>query len=479
LSINIKEYETVAQKNSRLADHYDQLADQRDQFKVRNQYYYSLLYAQYRYFIPPKKKVLEVGCSTGDLLNAVDPLVGYGVDLSKKMISKATQKYPLLVFQTGEVSDIDTEIKFDYIILSGVLGEAEDIQQLLESLKPFCSAETRIVIEYYSYFWQSILKLGEAFKWKHAQKIQNWIVANDIYNFLELAGFQTIKKERCILFPKKIWGISYFINKIIAKLPVFNALTLNHFIIARPLIENREDLSTTILVPCRNEKGNIEQAIIRTPSFGKHQEFVFVEGGSKDGTYEEVERIIAEYPNKDIKLFRQKGKGKGDAVRLGFNKASCDILMILDADLTMPPEELPKFYCAIQENKGEFINGCRLVYPMESEAMRFLNLMANKFFGVFFSWLLGQTFKDTLCGTKVLTKKSYDEIVANRFYFGDFDPFGDFDLIFGATKLNLKIIELPIRYKNRLYGSTQIQRFRHGLLLLQMCWFAMRKIKFH
>ena len=249
-------------------------------------------------------------------------------------------------------------------------------------------------------------------------------------------------------------------------------------IVARPLFFYDKEFSVTILVPCRNEKGNIEPAVTRTPVFGSRQEFIFVEGGSQDGTYEEVERVIRKYPNKNIKLFKQQGKGKGDAVRLGFSQASGEILMILDADLTVAPEDLPKFYGAIQENRAEFINGSRLVYPMEKEAMRFLNLIANKFFGVFFSWLLGQRFKDTLCGTKVLSKDHYDEIAANRSYFGDFDPFGDFDLIFGATKANLKIIELPIRYKERQYGTTNIQRFRHGLLLLRMCFFAMKKIKF-
>ncbi|MBF0512218.1 MAG: glycosyltransferase family 2 protein, partial [Candidatus Omnitrophica bacterium] len=283
---------------------------------------------------------------------------------------------------------------------------------------------------------------------------------------------------RTTLLPFNIWGISWLFNKYIAKLPVFSALTLNHFIIARPLFAPSKEYSVTILVPCRNEKGNIEQAIKRTPLFGRSQEFIFVEGHSKDGTFEEVQRVIQAYPQKDIKLFKQPGKGKGDAVRFGFSKASGEILMILDADLTVSPEEMPKFYEAIKSTKGEFINGCRLIYPMEDEAMRFLNLAANKFFGLFFSWLLGQRFKDTLCGTKVMFKRHYEELAAHSGYFGDFDPFGDFDLIFGSVKLNLKVLEMPIRYKSRAYGTTQIQRFRHGLLLLRMCLFAMQKIKF-
>ena len=240
-----------------------------------------------------------------------------------------------------------------------------------------------------------------------------------------------------------------------------------------------KNYSVSIIIPARNEQGNIEKAVLRTPAFGSNQEFIFIEGGSSDGTWDEIERVTKNYPEKNILCFKQTGQGKGDAVRLGFDKASGDVLMILDADLTVPPEDLPKFYNAIQQGTGEFINGCRLVYPMEKEAMRFLNLLANKFFGVLFSWLIGQHYKDTLCGTKVLFRRHYEQIADNRGYFGNFDPFGDFDLIFGANKQNLKTVEIPVRYKERTYGSTQIKRFYHGMLLFRMCWFAAKKIKFH
>jgi SAM-dependent methyltransferase len=462
----------------KLACHYDSLASRRDDFRRKNRYYYAQLNKQYRYFIPEGKRVLEIGCGTGELLAALRPSHGVGIDISPKMIEIAQRKYSSLHFHVGTIHDITIEEKFDYIILSGLIGDLEDVQIFLKLLKKFCTPDTRIIIEYHSYLWQSLLKIAEALGRRMPQHEQNWLTFDDISNFLDLAGFAAIKKERTTLIPFNIWGISFLFNKYLAKLPLFNAFTLNHFIVARPLFEHTKDYSVTILVPCRNEKGNIEQAISRTPLFGSHQEFIFVEGHSKDGTYEEVERVTKAYPHKDIKLFKQQGKGKGDAVRFGFAKAQGEVLMILDADLTVAPEEIPKFYEAIQSGKGEFINGCRLVYPMEDEAMRFLNLVANKFFGLFFSWLLGQRFKDTLCGTKVIFKHHYEELVANRHYFGDFDPFGDFDLIFGAVKLNLKVIELPIRYKNRTYGTTQIQRFRHGLLLLKMCGFAMKKIKF-
>jgi hypothetical protein len=245
----------------------------------------------------------------------------------------------------------------------------------------------------------------------------------------------------------------------------------------RHTLASREPL-VSVIVPARNESGNIDAIFERTPEMGRGTELVLVEGHSTDDTYAAIERAIAQHPERRAQLLRQTGKGKGDAVRAGFDRAQGEVLMILDADLTVAPEDLPRFLQALRSGKGEFINGVRLVYPMQKQAMRFFNLLGNKFFSLAFSWLLGQSIKDTLCGTKVLWAADYRRIADQRAYFGDFDPFGDFDLLFGAARLNLKIVDLPIRYRERTYGTTNIQRWRHGWLLLQMVIFAARRIKF-
>jgi len=310
---------------------------------------------------------------------------------------------------------------------------------------------------------------------------QNWLDRGDIENLLDVTGFDVVREGRKFLMPRYIPLLSGLLNKYIANLPLFNRLGLCTFIVARSMQANKSvDLpSVSVIVPARNEKGNIETIVQRLPAMGSHTELIFVEGNSTDDTWSEIQRVTAEYtPEYDIKCVQQEGKGKGDAVRKGFGMATGDILMILDADMTVPPEDLPKFYEAIANGKGEYINGTRLVYPMEKEAMRTLNLIGNKFFSIAFSWLLNQRIKDTLCGTKVLTRANYQRLSANRAYFGDFDPFGDFDLIFGSAKLNLKFVEIPIRYRARTYGETNISRFKHGWLLLKMTFFALNKIKF-
>ena len=461
-----------------LIDFFRQTAKKREIWNKRNRYYHRLLTKYFSFIIPQGKRVLEIGCGSGNLLNAVKPAYGVGIDFAPEVIDIAKEKYPHLHFQTDDVEDLRLNEIFDYIIISDTLGCLWDAQKAMQNLRKLCHAQTRIVISSYSFAWEPIVKLLEFLRLKQKVPVANWFSGKDIHNLLYLEDFQVVKKEKKILFPANIPILKTIFNSFLANLPWLNRLCLVDLIVARPLPKEEKQASVTIVVPARNERGNIENAIKRTPKFGTSQEFIFIEGNSQDNTYEEMERVQAAYPDKNIKLMRQTGKGKGNAVREAFDVASGDILMILDADLTMPPEELPKFYEALCQNKGEFINGCRLVYSMDKEAMRVLNLLGNKFFGAFFSYLLSQSLKDTLCGTKVLFRRDYETIKANRSYFGDFDPFGDFDLLFGAAKQNLKITEVIIRYKDREYGSTQISRFKHGVLLFKMSFFAARKIKF-
>jgi glycosyltransferase involved in cell wall biosynthesis len=324
-----------------------------------------------------------------------------------------------------------------------------------------------------------LIDLATRIGWRMPQPSASLISTTDFLNIMDLTEFEAIRLEMRQLAPVRIFGLERFINRYIAPLPGLRSLCLRTYLVARSLkAAVASELSTTVLIPCRNERGNIERAILEMPRFGRHQEIIFVEGNSSDGTYEECLRVQAAYRDQwDIKVLKQDGRGKGDAVRKGFDKATCDILMILDADLTVPAASLPKFYRALATGKGEFINGARLVYPMEDEAMRPLNYIANRAFAKIFSFLLNQRFTDTLCGTKALTKASYLKIVAGRKYFGDFDPFGDFDLIFGAAKQSLRIVEAPVHYRARTYGETQISRFRDGWLLLRMVVFAYRKLK--
>jgi len=465
-----------------LRKEFDSLAAERVKWINRNNYFYKNDYKYMKFLIGEGTKVLELGCGAGHLLNELNPSYGVGIDLSEKMIECATKTYPNLNFIQGDVEDYELissiDGTFDFIVLFDILGYLEDIEVLFDMLHSLCHSDTRVVIAYYSWRWEPILKLGEMLRLKMPSGNMNLISTDDTINFLNLADFEPVKREWKQLIPRRMLGIGTVINNIFGSLPMIRRLSLRNYVVARSIknIELKE-LSTTVLIPCRNEKGNIENAIKRLPQFCDDIEIIYVEGNSKDGTLEEIYRVIDKYAEKDIKVFVQDGKGKGDAVRKGFDNARGDVLMILDADLTVPPEDLPKFYKAIVSGKGEYINGTRLVYPMDDGAMRFLNFWANRTFSVLFTWLLNQRLTDTLCGTKVLTKKNYDRIVANRSYFGEFDPFGDFDLIFGASKLNLKIIEVPIRYAERGYGETQISRFRHGVLLLKMVIFAYRKLK--
>ena len=460
----------------------DATATQRAQWRRRAAFFHSEDLHYLKFLIPEGMRVLELGCSTGELLAALKPSFGVGVDLSASAIEEARRAYPAYTFYAGDIEApgfIDSlPGPFDYIVLVDTLGSLDDCQLMFENLHNLCTRETRLIVGYFSHLWYPLLKLAEALRLKMPQPPQNVLAPVDVRSLALLADFEALKSERRLLLPLRLFGLGRLINRFIAPFPLFSSLCLRHYTVCRSLRRlGGAPETATIVIPARNERGNIEAAIQRIPHFAKTCEIIFVEGHSIDGTWDEIERVARANPQLDIKALRQPGTGKADAVYAGFDAASGDVLMVLDADLTMPPEQLPKFWEAIHSQKGEFINGSRLIYPMEHQAMRFLNLIANKIFSLLFTWLLGQRFTDTLCGTKVLRRSDYARLKDARSYFGNFDPFGDFDLIFGASRMGLKIVEVPIRYAGRTYGETQISRFRHGLLLLRMVWFAFLRIK--
>ena len=474
------EHKIKSKRRKGFFDHFENLAPTLGKYRKRYAYFWNDIVRYCNYFIYEDDTVLEIGCATGDMLAKMKGKKKTGIDFSVKMIDIANVNYPEINFYVQDAEDIRLDEKFDTIVLSHVTGYFVDVLKVFTSLKNVSHPRTRIIINYYNFLWEPALLFGEFLGFKRKSPRQNWLTKKDLQTFLYIAGYETYRSTKRVLLPVNIPIISWVLNKFISRLPLINQLCLNQYIFARPIADlQKHAYSTSIIIPARNESGNLENALKRMPAFGSKQEIIFIEGNSTDETWEQMQKLPEKYPELDIKIDQQPGKGKGDAVRKGFSMASGDVLMILDADLTVPPEDLPSFYYAITRNKGEFINGSRLVYPMEKNAMRLLNLLGNKFFSIMFSWLLEQPIKDTLCGTKVIFKKDYEKLIKNRSFFGEFDPFGDFDLIFGAYKLNLKIVDLPIRYRERVYGDTNISRFSHGFILLKMAGYAARKIKFY
>lgn len=482
---------TLAERDQKTIEKLRILRDQAARDNIGNgrlrRFYHEQLLRQIRFNVPKGVSILDLGCGNGDILAALAPRRGLGIDFSEKMVELASQRHPHLEFQVADVHGLGVDEKFDVVLVSNLVGELLDVQAVLERLREVCHERTRVIITHYNYLWGPVVKLAELLGIKQKQLEQNWLENEDLENLMELSGIEPVKSNRHLLAPLPLGPLSTFINDYIATMPFLGRLCLNELVIGRPKpdpMKKRKDASVSVIVACKDERGNIEELVRKTPRMGKGTEMIFVDGHSKDGTLEEIQRCIAGLKDlnprlDDVRVYTQPGKGKGDAVRMGFDEARGDILMILDADITVRPEDLPKFYEALVSGHGEFINGSRLVYPMESEAMRFLNMLANHFFGWTFSWLLEQRLTDTLCGTKVLFRQDYERIKAGRAFFGDFDPFMDFDLLFGAAKQNLKIREVPIRYRARQYGDIKIDRFRHGLLLLKMSAIGFKRFKLH
>lgn len=422
-------------------------------------YFYKALASYLSLYVRSEDQIVEIAPPSGDLGTR---FTNYRSVLSVTTLETTHQRAP------------------DYVLLNGTIHYERDIQQMLNQLRESLEGTARILFVYYSMLWKPLAWLASKFGMRSRAPEQNWIAPEDLENFCHLAGLEIIRQDSKLLCPIPIPLLANFLNRYLAPLPFFRLFTMLNIVIARPLKPIGEARpSVSVIVPARNEAGNINNILARCPMMGPEDEIIFVEGNSTDDTWERIQQAASAYEGSHrLIVAQQRGKGKGDAVRLGFDLATKDILMILDADLTTPPEELPKFYRAIAENKAEFVNGSRLVYPMEKQAMRFFNVLANKFFAAAFSFVLGQRLKDTLCGTKVLSRAHYKRLAAARQFFGDFDPFGDFDLLFGAARMGLKVVEIPVHYHERTYGTTNIQRWRHGLILLRMLIFAAQRMKF-
>ncbi|MBD2315410.1 glycosyltransferase [Phormidium tenue] len=461
------------------------VSTQLQKWRNRNSYYYRDIELFYQFWVQPYTKVLEVGSGLGDLLDKVKPDYGLGIDVNPLAVENAKEKYNHLEFEATDAEEFISNQLFDYILLANTISYVGDIQMVFTNLSKMCHSSTRVILTFHNPGWELFLRLATFLKQRMPVSSLNWLNLEDIENLFNLAGFEVIKHGKRCLFPRNIPLVSYIVNKFIAPLPIFNQLCLTEYIIARPRIstyesqENARELTCSVIVPARNEAGNIESCITRMPRLGKNTEIIFVEGHSSDDTWEEIQRVQNKYQDKwDIKICQQTGKGKGNAVREGFAMAQGDILIILDSDLTVRPEDLIYFFNAVASGRCEFANGCRLIYPVSEDTMPWLNRMANRFFAWLLSYLLNTKIKDSLCGTKVLKKIHYERIAQNRSYFGDFDPFGDFDLLFGAAKLGLQIQDIPVRYMPRTYGQSNIQHIKEGLVLLKMCLYAAQKIKF-
>ncbi|MHB8856324.1 MAG: glycosyltransferase [Bellilinea sp.] len=469
-----------AYKTERI-NHWNKIATE-DRSNIFSSSYHRRLMEVYKNQVLLGSNIIEIGCGNGDLLASLSPNHGVGVDFSPAQIELAQRRHPELNFICADVCEIISDSvteKFDYVVISDLVNDLWDVQSAFQRVRPFCHAKTRVLINYYSRVWQPILNLAQVLGLAKRNLEQNWLTDEDLANMLNLSGFEVIKTWDEVLAPIPIPIIEPLLNKYLVKIWPFRLFALANFLSARlHSIPRDRDYTVSVIVPARNESGSIDDILRRIPEMGAGTEIIFVEGNSTDDTYQKIAKALPNYPDRKTCLLKQDGKGKGDAVRKGFAHASGKILMILDADQTVPPEDLPRFYEALADNKGEFINGVRLVYPMEKQAMRFFNFLGNKFFSLAFTYLLGQSVKDTLCGTKVVFKEDYELIVSNRAYFGNFDPFGDYDLLFGAARLGLKIVDLPIRYRERIYGTTNIQRWRHGWLLLKMVLVAARRLKF-
>jgi SAM-dependent methyltransferase len=454
--------------------HQEEVAGERSRWICANKYFYGRMQRLLRFLVEPGKRVLELRCQTGEFLATTEPAEGVGVEIGDTMVASAQAEHPELRFLKSDPETLDLGETFDYVLFNHVF-DTLDILAALRRARAHCGTDSRLIIINYNHFWQPILELATKLRLRSRFVEPNWVSDDDIRGFLRLAGFEAVREYRLLLFPKYIPLVSTFFNDFVARLPGLRWLCLMQVMVARPIAPPKQesDVTVSVIVPCRNEVGNILAAVERIPEMGAHTEILFCDDKSTDGTADEVRRMQRLHPQKDIRLINGPGICKAENVWSGFRAAHGDALMILDADLTVMPEELPVFFRALVEGQGGFINGSRLVYPMQGQAMKFANILGNKFFSLLFSFLLDQRVKDTLCGTKVLWRKDWERLEPCLGSWGIQDRWGDYELMFGASKLNLGIVEVPVHYQERIHGVTKMTKvFSNGWRMLRICWHA-------
>ena len=475
----------LEERRERTRRHLAAIAPRREVWINRNRYYYRLLSRLLRFIVEPDKSVLAIRCGTAKLLKAARPRRGKGVDISEEILGIARRRNPPFEFARGfpdkdEFHELfSADEKFDYILFHEI-GDTVDVLRALHNLKPRCARHTRLVIINYNHLWEPLVSFAEWLGMKVPRTEQNWLSLADIRNLLRLAGFEALETHRIVLLPKYVPVLSTLLNRFVARLPLLSKLCMTQVVVARllPPPIKPANLSVSVIVPCKDERGNIEDAVRRMPQLGRDTEIIFCDDRSTDGTPEEVMRVRETYPQRNVRLEYGPGVCKSKNVWTGFNAAKGDILMILDADLTTMPEELSYFMGVIASGQAEFVNGSRLIYPVPKGAMHGANMLGNKFFSLAFTYLLGQRVKDTLCGTKVLWRSDWERIKPMLGSWGTEDRWGDYELLFGAAKLNLKILDLPVHYQERIYGTTKMTKvLRNGLIMLKMCWYGFLKLK--
>ena len=464
----------IKHHNEQIKNNFDTYADHFDVLQKRNGFYHSEQKKFISSIIRPESSVLEIGCSTGNLLEVIDAQRVVGIEISPRMAELARHKCDTDKVEIIETSleNFETNEKFDYIILNHLLEYAYDVQGSLEKIRDFCHDDSRVIVICHNPLWEHILR-GTAFLGLRMPDLnRNFKTVMDLRNFFELAGFDPYETGYRLALPKRIPLFTTFFNKVLAKIPGLAVGSFSEYVIAKPKSvhsSSKPRYSCSVIIPCFNEEGNVTLAVERTPDMGTFTEILVVDDGSSDGTKAEAEKIAAKDPRVRVISYTP-NSGKGYAVKVGFDAAKGDVLMILDADMTVRPEDMPRFFDPIDQGLADFVNGTRMIYPMENKAMGALNFIGNKGFGIILSLIMGRRATDTLCGTKAFRKKHYD-----TFDMTD-KSWGDFDLLLGATKQRLKVVEMPIRYMARVEGDSKMKAFQHGWRLLMVCVQAFRAV---
>jgi hypothetical protein len=452
---------------------YESLADDWDLWERRNAFYRSALRAHFAGIIPAGAAVLELAAGMGQLLHELAPRAGVGVNYAERLNAEARKRHPELTFVLGQVDRLEVPAGFvpEYVVLNHMIDFVHDLWDSLHAIAGKIEGNALVAVTTSNPLWAPILRLASALRLRTPHAARNFVTARDVRSVLELLGFDVVEEGWLVPMPLGVPGLARLVNLVVPEIPILRAACSVQSLTARRRLP-RAGLTCTVIIPCHNEEGNLEATAARVPAMGARTEILVVDDGSTDGTRAAAERARARDPRVRILAF-DKNRGKAGAVFAAIEAATGDVAIILDADATVPPEVLPKFFEALATGHADFVNGTRLVYPVPGKAMKIANFLGNKMFCFIASWVLRQRVSDTLCGTKAFLRSDFLRMPRLSV-----DRWGDFTLLFGAARLRLRIREIPVHYEERTAGRSKMRAFVEVWRFLAACargWRLMRR----
>tara|TARA_B110000977_G_scaffold125183_1_gene160299 strand:+ start:1495 stop:2904 length:1410 start_codon:yes stop_codon:yes gene_type:complete len=446
--------------------------ESRENFLKKKNFLFDEISKALNYLINDSNYVKFFCCGNSSIVNKVNSKNIYINEINNTFINSLTKS------EIKKEDEINKNLNFDHIVIADIEHQKFITKNLID-LNEKIDNECRVIVLSKSIFWSTLINFYKKIKNIGPDK-NNFLPYSNLRKIFLNTNFEIVKNEKIIFFPFQFSLLTKFINQIF-RFPVLNFFCMINLTVLKKVQKKNyqaEGKKISFIIPCKNEGGNIKFFYEKIINSTINAEFLFGNDNSSDNTLDEIKKLQQAIPNKEIKIYDGPGVCKSENVYKGINLASGEIILIYDADLTVSFDDLVNSINLLLKTDADFINCTRMIMPQQKNAMKFLNFYGNLFFAFLFSILFKQKITDTLCGTKIFFKKDWEQIKKYNNTWGAKDLWGDFDLLLGAYKNNLKIVENPISYTDRKEDETKMTGIiKNSIRMLIITFVAYYKLR--